>query len=181
MFEYYNESVDGYDYGSIDTYYDEVINIFPQQSSDISKPQVIKPTTANVISTPEPSVTTGSPSTVLPSTVKQTFDVQPHGRLDGKYISAQPHCNVLDSSCSPPITNSFTNGYNNKKIEKFGMSPMYYTNSTSNLTDNSTMIILMFIILLFFIMYQKMKIENLKFMLRHVMHEKYNKQNTVST
>ena len=119
MFEYYSESVDGYDYGSMATYYDEVINIFPQTASDISKPQVIKPTTTNVVSTLEPSVTKGGPSTVVPPAVKQNFEIFPYQILDDSSVGAQPSCNSLDSNC---VKKSYPEKFTNTRKENFAMS-----------------------------------------------------------
>ena len=171
MFEYYSESVDGYDYGSIDTYYNEVINIFPQTASDISKPQVIKPTTTLVVSTLEPSVVSGGPSTVVPPAVKQNFEIFPYQILDDSSVGAQPNCNLLESKCEPKVLPKKENFimYPNSRLP----IPSYQLNGFNGLNDN-TMIIIMFIILLFLIMYQKIKIENLKFMLKCLAREKYN-------
>jgi hypothetical protein len=177
MFEYYydgSEGMNGYDYGSIDTYYEEVINIFPKTASDISKPQVIKPTTTNVVSTLEPSVTKGGPSTVIAPAVKQNFEIFPYQILDNNNIGTQPSCNSLDSKC---VKKGYPEKFTNSR-ENFAMYPVNRVQSQINGLNDNTMIIIMFIILLFFIMYQKIKIENLKFMLKCLAREKYNKPPT---
>ncbi len=156
MFADYDET-----YGDIDQYYDEVYTLFPSESKINTSPPV------NVAPTPTAKIDTSASNTIaniLPKSLtnvlpaqKQQFEVSPNQLIDGMPIGTQPKYNVLYSK----------NGFEGLK-NKFNSA---CTHASSNL--DSTIMIIIFFILILVIINLSSKVNRLSFMVGHLMYEKH--------